>query len=50
MTNTGRWIYCPMTSKRLGRRVTLADRFRRWRAQRNRGRIDVYMVTGFFDR
>lgn len=45
-----RYIFCPMTSKKIGRRVTLAYRFRRWikeRKDRKNG-PDVYMVTGFF--
>lgn len=44
---TSRYCYCPMTSKRLGRRVTIADRFRKWKANRRRPKADLYMVTGF---
>lgn len=44
---TSRYCYCPMTSKKLGRRVTLADRFRRWKAQRRMPKPDVFPVTGF---
>ena len=40
-----RYCYCPMTAKRIGRRVTLADRFRKWRKQREQP--DLFMVTGF---
>lgn len=45
-----RYIYCPMTSKRIGRRVTLADRFRKWIYERKKRRNepDVFMVTGFY--
>ena len=40
-----RYCYCPMTAKRIGRRVTLAERFRLW--MRRREKPDLYMVTGF---
>lgn len=40
-----RYIYCPMTSKKLGHRTTLAERFRLWK--RRRMAPDLYMVTGF---
>ena len=40
-----RYIYCPMTAKRIGRRVTILDRLRRW-AKRHE-KPDLYMVTGF---
>lgn len=45
-----RYIFCPMTSKKIGRRVTLADRFRRWKVEREnrKDEPDVYTVTGFF--
>ena len=45
-----RYIFCPMTSKKIGMRITLADRFRRWKKEReNRKNYpDVFMVTGFF--
>ena len=42
-----RYCYCPMTAKRIGRRVTLADRIRKWRRQRMMCRPDLYMVTGY---
>lgn len=42
---TSRYCYCPMTAKKIGRRVTLADRFRKWR--RRPEKPDLYMVTGF---
>lgn len=29
-----RYCYCPMTAKRIGRRMTIAERFRRWRKVR----------------
>ena len=46
---TSRYCYCPMTSKRIGRRVTIMDRFRRWKIERKnlRNAPDVYMVTGY---
>ena len=40
-----RYCYCPMTAKRIGRRVTLLDRIRRWRVRRENP--DMFMVTGF---
>lgn len=44
-----RYCYCPMTSKRIGRRVTIMDRIRRWKKQRRdrRNAPDLFMVTGF---
>jgi hypothetical protein len=42
---TGRYIYCPMTAKRIGRRVTLIDRIRR--AIRRKDRPDVYEIIGY---
>ena len=44
---TGRYVYCPMTAKRIGRRVTLMDRIRRRRALRNREMPDVCMIIGY---
>ena len=41
-----RYWAAPEVYKKLGRRVTLADRFRRWRNRRDVP--DVYPVTGFF--
>ena len=45
---TSRYVFCPMTSKRIGRRVTILDRIRRRRAIRRQNRPDLYMVTGYF--
>lgn len=42
-----RYCYCPMTAKRIGRRVTLMDRIRRNRAIRQAVQPDVFRVTGF---
>ena len=42
-----RYIYCPMTSKRIGRRVTLIDRIRRNRARRRQIQPDVYEIIGY---
>lgn len=41
-----RYCYCPMTARRIGRRVTLLDRIRRRRAMR-RNVPDVFTVTGY---
>ena len=40
-----RYCYCPMTAKRIGRRVTLADRVRRW--LRRPEKPDIFTVTGY---
>ena len=40
-----RYCYCPMTAKKIGRRVTLLDRIRRRRYRRENP--DLFMVTGF---
>lgn len=47
---TGRYCYCPMTAKRIGRRMTIADRFRSWQRKRRMAREepDLFMVTGFY--
>lgn len=34
-----RYCYCPMTAKRIGRRMTLADRFRIWQRNRQNSRM-----------
>lgn len=36
---TSRYCYCPMTASRIGRRMTLADRFRRWQRIRRNNRM-----------
>lgn len=40
-----RYIYCPMTAKRIGRRVTLLERIRR--DFRRCAKPDVFTVTGY---
>lgn len=40
-----RYCYCPMTPKRIGRRVTLATRIRR--ALHKREQPDVYEIIGY---
>ena len=49
MAATGRYIYCPMTAARIGRRMTIADRFRRWqRIRRDRKQEpDLFMISGY---
>lgn len=42
---TGRYCYCPMTSRRIGRRVTLLYRIRK--ALRRTTRADVYEIIGY---
>ena len=44
---TSRYVYCPMTAKRLGRRVTLADRFRRWLANKRREEPDLFLIGNY---
>lgn len=44
---TSRYCYCPMTARRIGRRMTLADRFRRWqRIRRDRRRQPELFPVG----
>ena len=45
----GRWIFTPMTAKRIGRRKTLADRYRAWRIRMTQETPDVFMVTGYYE-
>ena len=47
MAQAGRWIFCPATNRRIGRKVTIADRIRRLIAERDSEKPDLYMVTGF---
>lgn len=42
---TSRYIYCPLTSKRLCRRVTLMDRIRR--RLRRREEPDLYPIGNY---
>ena len=42
-----RYCYCPMTARRIGRRVTLLDRIRKHLAMKRREKPDMYQVTGF---
>lgn len=44
---TSRYVYCPMTAKRIGRRVTLFDRIRRNRAIRRACKPDVFPICGY---
>lgn len=43
-----RYCYCPMTAKRIGRRVTLLDRIRRNRAVKKNGFPDLMQVSGYW--
>ena len=45
-----RYCYCPMAGKKIGRRVTIMDRFRRWKRNREnrKNAPDVYQVAGFY--
>lgn len=40
-----RYCYCPMTAKRIGRRLTMLERLRRW--LKAKPTPDLFMVTGF---
>ena len=44
-----RYVYCPMTARRIGRRMTLADRFRRWQRIRRDRRMmpEEYPFGGY---
>ena len=41
-----RYCYCPMTAKKIGRRVTLLDRIRKRRYRRENP--DLFTVTGYY--
>ena len=43
---TSRYVFCPMTAKRIGRRVTIMDRIRRKLARREKP--DVFPTVGFW--
>ena len=47
---TCRYVFYPMTAKRIGRRMTIAERFRSWQRQRRlcKDTPDVYPVTGYY--
>lgn len=47
MARTGRYTFCPMTSRRLTMRRTMADRIRAWWLMRKRETPDVFCVTGY---
>lgn len=42
-----RYIYCPMTPKKIGRRVTLATRIRRAWAKSGQEKPDVFEIIGY---
>ncbi len=44
-----RYCYNPMTARRIGRRMTVADLFRRWQRIRRekRNAPDLFPVTGY---
>ena len=46
-----RYIYTPAVAGRIGRRVTLMDRFRAWKCRRERirNRADVFPMTGYWN-
>lgn len=43
---TGRWVYCPAVYGKISRRVTVAERFRRW--LNRKPQPDVFMTVGYF--
>ena len=43
----GRYCYNPMTPRKIGRRVTLADRIRRAIARSKAEKPDVYEIIGY---
>ncbi len=47
---TCRYVYCPMTAKRIGRRMTLVDHFRRWQRIRRdrREAAEIFQGTGYY--
>ena len=46
MVGKCRYCYSPAVTGKISHRLTIADRYRRWK--RKKQRIDVYMVTGYF--
>ena len=44
---TSRYCYCPMTARKIGRRVTLLDRLRRRKAVRRQAKADLFPVCGY---
>lgn len=42
----GRYIYCPMTARRIGRRMTILDRLRRSLVKREKP--DVFPVVDYW--
>ena len=44
---TSRYCYCPMTQRRIGRRVTLMDRIRKHIALMKRPTPDVFPICGY---
>lgn len=46
---TSRYCFCPMTAKRIGRRVTLIDMLRKRRALKRMAKPDLFPVTGFYE-
>ena len=45
--NTGRYVYCPMTAKRIGHRMTLFEIIRRRRAQKRLCKPDLFPICGY---
>ncbi len=43
-----RYCYCPMTAKRIGRRVTILDRIRRRKAMKRQTFSDLYPIVGYY--
>lgn len=45
-----RYCYCPMTAKRIGRRMTLADLFHRWQRIRRdrRNAPELFPVGNYY--
>lgn len=43
---TSRYCYCPMTAKRIGRRMTLIEQWKR-RRYLKRNNPDVYPICGY---
>ena len=43
---TGRYVYCPMAGKNRRNRMSLRERFLRWRKMRSR-KIDVFPICDY---
>ena len=48
MAKAGRWVFCPAAAPKIGYRVTIADRFRRWVRMARRCGIRYFEISHLF--